>query len=134
MPSPGSFSLHLGQVIQAKHDILRRHDDRLTVGRVQDVVGRHHQHTGFKLRFQRQRNVNGHLVAVKVSVERSTDQRVQLDCLAFDQHRLKSLNAKTVKRWRTVQQHRMLADNLIEDIPNFGLFLLNQFLGLLDGG
>ena len=81
-----------------------------------------------KLRFQRQRHVHGHLVAVKVRVKRSTDQRVQLNCLAFDQHRLKRLDAKTVKRWRTVQQHGMLADNLIEDIPDFGRSFSTSFL------
>jgi hypothetical protein len=55
------------------------------VGRMQDVVGRHHQHARFKLGFERQRHVNGHLVAVEVGVERSTDQRMKLDRLAFDQ-------------------------------------------------
>src|SRR5215472_15272226 len=28
----------------------------------------------------------------------------------------------------------MLADHLVENIPNFGLLLLDEFLGLLDGG
>ena len=101
---------------------------------MQDVVGRHHQHAGFKLGFQRQRHVNCHLVAVEVGVEGGTDQRMQLDRLAFDQHRLKCLDAKTVQGRRTVQQNRMLADDLIEDIPDFRLFLFHQFLGLLDRG
>ena len=35
------------QIIETKHDVLRRHDDRLTIGRMQDVVGRHHQHARF---------------------------------------------------------------------------------------
>src|SRR5690606_24166457 len=33
--------------VQAEHDVLRRHDDRLAVGGRQDVVGRHHQRAGF---------------------------------------------------------------------------------------
>ena len=64
---------HQREIIEAEHDVLRRHDDRLAVRRVQDVVGRHHQHARFQLRFQRQRNVHGHLVAVEVGVESGAD-------------------------------------------------------------
>ena len=125
---------HDREVIQAEHDVLRRHDDRLTVGRMQDVVGRHHQHARFELRFQRQRNVHGHLVAVEVGVERGADQRMQLDRLAFDQHRLERLDAEAMQRRRAVQQHRMLADHLVEDVPDLGTLLFDQLLGLLHGG
>jgi hypothetical protein len=100
---------------------------------MQDVVGRHHQHAGFELRFQRQRHVDRHLVAVEVGVEGGADQRMKLDRLAFDQDRLERLDAQAVQRRRAVQQHRMLADDLVEDIPDFRLFLLDQLLGLLDG-
>ena len=100
----------------------------------EDVVGGHHQNAGFELRFKGQRYVNSHLVAVKVGVESGADQRMKLDCLAFNQHRLKCLDTKTVKRRRTVQQNRMLLNNFFENIPDFRLFLFNQFLGLLDGG
>ena len=85
-----------GEIIKAQHNVLRRHDDRLTIGRMQDVVGRHHQHAGFKLCFERQRHMHGHLVTVEVGIERRTNKRMQLDRLAFDQHRLKGLNAKTM--------------------------------------
>ena len=37
-----------------------------------------------------------------------------------------------MQRRRAVQQHRMLADHLVEDVPNLGLLLLDQLLGLLD--
>ena len=121
------------EVVEAENHVLRRHDDRRAVGRVQDVVGRHHQHAGFELRFQRQRHVDGHLVAVEVGVEGRADQRVQLDRLAFDQHRLERLDAEAVQRRRAVQQHRMLADHLVEDVPDLRLLLLDQLLGLLDG-
>ena len=70
---------------------------------MQDVVGRHHQHAGFELGFQRQRHVNGHLVAVEVGVEGRADQRMQLDRLAFDQHRLERLDAEAVQRRRAVR-------------------------------
>ena len=110
------------------------HDDRLTVGRMQDVVGRHHQDARFQLRLERQRDVHGHLVAVEVGVERGADQRVQLDRLALDQLRLEGLDAEAVERRRAVQHHRVLADHLIEDVPDLRLLLLDQLLRLLDGG
>ena len=104
----------------------------LPLAGLRDVVGRHHQHARFQLRFERQRNVHGHLVAVEVRVEGGADQRMQLDRLAFDQHRLERLDAETMQRRRAVEQHRMLADHLFEDVPDFGLLLLDQLLGLLD--
>ncbi|CEG07608.1 hypothetical protein BN961_01006 [Afipia felis] len=122
------------EIIKTKHDVLRRHDDRLTIRRMQDVVGRHHQDARFQLRFKRQRNVHGHLVAVEVGIERGADQRVKLDRLALDQRRLKCLDAEAVQRRRTVQEHRMLANDFVEDIPNLGTLLLDEFLRLLHGG
>ena len=59
---------------------------------------------------------------------------MQLDRLAFDQHRLESLNAQAVQSGRAIEHHRMLADHLIEDVPNFRLLLFDQLLGLLDRG
>ena len=82
-----------GQVVEAEHDVLRGHDDRLAVGRRQDVVGRHHQDAALELGLQRQRHVDRHLVAVEVGVEGGADQRVQLDRLALDEDRLEGLNA-----------------------------------------
>ena len=78
--------------------------------------------------------MNSHLVAVEVSVERGANQWVKLNGFAFDQHRLKRLNAQTVKCWRAVEHNRMFADHLVEDIPNFRLFFFNQLLGLLHSG
>ena len=133
MPSPCGVDALAGHVVQTQHDVLRRHDDRLAVGRRQDVVRRHHQRARFELRFDRQRHVHGHLVAVEVGVERGTDQRMQLDRLAFDQHRLERLDTQAVQRRRTVQHDRVLADHFFEDIPDFRAFALDQSLGGLDG-
>ena len=104
------------------------------VGRMQDVVGRHHQHARFELGFERQRNVDGHLVAVEVGVEGGADQRMKLDRFAFDQDRLEGLDAEAVKGRRAVEQHRMLANDLVQDVPDFRLLLLDELLRLLDGG
>ncbi len=121
------------QIVEAEHDILRRHDDRTAVGRREDVVGRHHQHAGFELGFQRQRHVDGHLVAVEVGVEGRADQRVKLDGLAFDQLGFERLNAQAVQRRRAVEHDRVFADDLFEDIPHLRLLALDHALGLLDG-
>lgn len=72
--------------------------------------------------------MHGHLVAVEVGVERGADQRVQLDRLALDQLRLERLDTEAVQRRRAVQQHRMLADHLIEDIPHFRLLFSYNFV------
>ena len=78
--------------------------------------------------------MDGHLVAVEVGVEGGADQRVNLDGLAFDQHRLERLNAEAVQRGSAVQQDRMILDDFFENVPNHRVLLLDQFLGLLDGG
>jgi hypothetical protein len=106
-------------VVEPENDVLRRYDDRLAVGGAENVVGRHHQHARFELRLQRERHVHRHLVAVEIRVEGGADQRVQLDRLALDQHGLKSLDPETMQGRGPIQQHRMLADYLLEDVPNF---------------
>ena len=70
------------------------------------------------LRLDRQRQVDGHLVAVEVGVEALADQRMDADGVAFDQHRLERLDAHAVQRRRPVEQHRMVADDLFEDVPD----------------
>ena len=77
--------------------------------------------------------MHGHLVAVEVGVERGADQRVQLDGLAFDQHGLERLDAEAVQRRGTVQHDRVLADDVLEDIPDHRLLAFNQLLRCLDG-
>ena len=123
-----------GHVIEPEHDVLRGHDDRVAVGRRENVVGRHHQGACFELRFDRQRHVHGHLVAVEVGVECRANQRMELDGLALDQHRLECLDAETMQGRGTIQQHRMFADHLFQDVPNFRSLALHQPLRGLDGG
>ncbi len=127
-------ALGLRQVVAAEHDVLRRNRDRRAVRGRQDVVRRQHQHRRFDLRLGRQRDVDGHLVAVEVRVERRADERVDADGLAFDQHRLERLDAQPMERRRAVEQHRVLADDLFEHVPHFGTLQLDHLLRLLDGG
>ena len=123
-----------GGVVKTQHHVLRRNDRRLTVGGEQDVVRRQHQRAGFHLRLNRQRHVHRHLVAVEVSVERRAHQRMQLDGLAFDEHRLESLNAQPVQRWRAVEHHGMFLDHFFKDVPHHRRTGFNFLFGRLDGG
>jgi hypothetical protein len=133
LPFAGLALEHQRQIVEAEHDVLGRHDDRLAVGRAQDVVGRHHQDARLELRLERQRHVDGHLVAVKIGVEGGADERVQLDRLALDQHRLEGLDPEAVQGRGAVQHDRMLADHLFEDVPDLRPLLLHHALRRLDG-
>ena len=95
-----------GQIVQTQHHVLRGDGDGRAMRRRQNVVRRQHQRGSLDLGFRRQRNVDRHLVAVEVGVERGANQRVNLDGLAFDQHRLESLNAQAVQRGSAIQQNR----------------------------
>ena len=61
------------QEVGAHHDVQIRRDDRVAVRGREDVVGRNHQHPGFNLRFQRQRQMHRHLIAVEIGVESGAD-------------------------------------------------------------
>ena len=102
----------------AEHHVLRRTDHGRAVGGREDVARRHHEDIGLRLGLDRQGQVHGHLVTVEVGVESLADQRVQHDGVALDQHRLKGLDAHAVKGGGTVQEHRMLVDDLFQDVPH----------------
>src|SRR4026207_438108 len=68
----------------------------------------------------------------EAGVEGGAHQRMELDRLALDQHRLEGLDAQAVQRRRAVEHHRVLADHLFQDVPDLGHFLLDQALGGLD--
>ena len=119
-------------VVATHHHVLRRADDRRAVRRAEDVVGRHHQRVGFDLGFDRKRQMDGHLVAVEVGVEALADQRMQLDGVAFHQHRLEGLDAHAVQRGSAIEQHRVIADHLFQDIPYLFVLALEHLLGAFD--
>jgi len=90
-----------------------------------------HQHLCLKYRSVAEGKVNCHLVTVEVGVESRTDERVQLDCLAFNQLRLEGLDTQPVKCWCTVQQHRVTLENVLEDIPDNRILAVNDLLRAL---
>ena len=121
-----------GQEVDPEHHVLRWRRDRATVRWRQDVVRRQHQDAGLGLSLSRQRQVHGHLVTVEVSVKRSTDERVNLNGLTFDELWLERLDAQPVQCWCTVQHHGVLSDDLFENVPHDGARTLHHALGALD--
>ena len=121
-----------GQVVSTQNHILGRNDNRAAVLRCQDMVGCQHQHTGLSLGLRRQRQMDSHLVTIKVSVVSRASQRMQLQGTALGKNRLKSLNTQAMQRRGTVQKYRMLLDNILQYIPYFLLRTLNLALGGLD--
>src|SRR5258707_6554171 len=126
--------LLLGEVVAAEHDVLRGHRDGLAGGRGQDVVRGQHEHAGLDLRLRRERHVHGHLVPVEVGVEGRADEGVDLDGFALDQDGLEGLDAQAVQRGGAVQEHRVLADDVLQEVPDLRTLLLHHLLGRLDGG
>src|SRR3954467_9439999 len=122
----------VGQVVGAEDHVLRRRRQRRAVRGGQDVVARQHQHAGLRLRLGAEREVDRHLVAVEVGVERVADQRVDLDRLALDQHRLERLDAQAVQRRRAVEQDGVLVDDLLEHVPHLRDHRVDHLLGRLD--
>ena len=121
-----------GHVVGADDHVLGRRHQRSAMGRAEDVVRRQHQDPGLSLGLRRERQVDGHLVAVEVGVERRADQRVDADRLALHEHRLEGLDAQPVQGRSTVQQHRVLADDVLQDGPDLGLAPFDHALGRLD--
>ena len=122
----------LGQVVDAEHQVLRGDGERPARSGREDVVGGEHQELRLDLGLGRQRDVHGHLVAVEVRVEGRADEGMDLDGLSLDQHRLEGLDAEAVERRRAVQEHRVVADDLLESIPNVRHAGVHELLGRLD--
>jgi len=90
-----------------------------------------HQHLCFKYCLIAQRQVNSHLVTIKVGIERCTCQRMQLDSFTFDHLRLESLNTQTVKCRSTVQQYWMAFHYVFKNIPDHRLLTVHDLLSRL---
>ena len=71
------------QVVVTDNHVLWWSHDRLTILRSQDVSSGKHQQTSFCLSFIWQRNVDGHLVTVKVGVISFSNQWVQTHSLTW---------------------------------------------------
>ena len=120
------------EVVQTDDHVLGRNRNRSAVRGLEDVVRGEHEDARFGLGLNRQRKVNRHLVAVKVGVERCTDERVKLNRFTFDELRFECLNSEAVKRRCTVQENRAVTDDLFELSPDLGVCTLDHALRALD--
>jgi len=92
------------------------------------LFGAQHQHVRFGLGLDAEREVDGHLVAVEVGVEALADQRVDLDGVAFDKHRLERLDAMRCSVGARLSMDRVLVDDLFEDVPHLGVAAFQHLL------
>ena len=121
----------LGDIIEAQHHILRRNGNRRPVCRIEDIVALKHQNLCFDNSFIAQREVNSHLVTIEVGIKCGTSQGVQLNCLAFNQFRLESLNTETVQSRSTVKQDGVTFHDKFENVPNNGITTIHDLLRAL---
>src|SRR5688572_19214522 len=77
--------------------------------------------------------MHGHLVTVEVRIKSGTYERVNADRFPFHKHRLKGLYSQTMECGRTVEEHRIFANDLVENIPYFRSLFFNHLPCTLDG-
>ena len=124
----GPFA-ELGDVIEAKHHVLRGDGDGGAIGGVEDVVRGEHEHLRLEHGFVAKWQVDGHLVAIKVGVESGTCQRVELYGFALDHLGLEGLNAEAVERRGAVEKHGVALHDVFQDVPHDGLLAVYDLLG-----
>src|SRR4051812_24991839 len=76
--------------------------------------------------------MDGHLVTVEIGIESFAHQRMKLNGIALHKDRLEGLNTHAMERRRAIEEHRMIADHLFEDIPYLIVLALEHFLRALD--
>src|SRR5215472_13778949 len=116
----------LSNIIATQGYVLTWRGDRFTARGRENIVWREHQHARFQLRFNRERHVHCHLVAVKVGVVRGANEGVNANGFTLDQLRFKRLNRQTMQSWSTIQEHRMTPGYFVKNIPYFGRLALNH--------
>ncbi len=80
------------------------------------------------MRLERERDVDRHLVAVKVGVVGRADERVDPDRLALDQDGLEGLDREAVQRRGAVEEDGVALGHLLEDVPHLRRALLDHLL------
>ena len=117
-----------GEPIEAQNDILwlRGKHRHLAVTRLQDIFVCTHNIFRLPLRFFRERHMHRHLVAIEVSVECVTHERMKLDGVAFNEARTKCLNALAMERRRAVKEHILTGNCLFKNLPDFCDAVFNE--------
>ena len=117
-PGPRSFR---GKVVAAKHHIQGRRDRWLTAAGKQHVVLAERELSRLAYRGFGERDMTGHLVTVKISVECRADERVNLDGAAINEHGLKCLDAEAVQGRGSIQPDWAFLYHFLEYIVDFRL-------------
>ena len=123
-----------GQVVATENHVQGWGYGWLTAAWQQQIVITERQVSSLLYGGFRQRNVDCHLVAIKVSIESRTYQRVDLDGTAVNEHRLKGLDAESVQGGRPVKQDRSLSNDFLQYVKYFRFGSLHQPPGALDVG
>ena len=97
----------MGKIVTAQYHILGGSCYGRSVFGGKYIVHTQHQEPGFRLSLHGKRHMYSHLIPVKVRIECSTNQRMELYCFSFHQYRFKSLYPKSVKCRCTVQHNGM---------------------------
>jgi len=97
----------------------RRHDDRLTVRRMQDIVGRHHQHACFELASSESGTArpSGRVEVALNAAHTSGCSWIALPSISTGS--TPGMPGRCSVR-RAVQEHGMLADHFSKNIPDLG--------------
>ncbi len=93
-----------------------------------------HRFPGFLDGGAGQRQVDGHLVTIKVRVKGGTDQRMDADSRTINQHRLKGLDGKAMQRRGAVEQHRTVFYHIFQDVIDLRPGALHQPAGAFNVG
>ena len=76
--------------------------------------------------------MDSHLVTIEVRVVCRASQWMELQGTSLSEDWLKGLNTQTMQGRCTVQEHWMLLNNILKNIPYFFLGTLNHTLSVLD--
>ena len=115
------------KIVRAEYHILSGDCYRSAVGGLQEVLCCEHKRPCLILCFLGERQMNSHLVAVKVRVERRTYERMQLYRASLDKHGGERLYTQTVQGRRTVEQYGMILDNVLQHVPYLVLGSVHHF-------
>ena len=80
------------------------------------------------------RDMDGHLVAIEVGVEARANEWVETDGVTIDKNRLEGLDRKSMKGWSTVKKNRVLTNDFFDDVVDFRIVGVDEFIRLFMGG
>ena len=70
-----------------------------------------------------------HLVSVEVGVEGRTNERMDPDGLPLHEDGLERLDSEAMQGRRAVQEHRVVLDDVLQDLVDLGIVTLQEDRG-----